>query len=265
MIFSPFSFLNQEVGGVAPTPTPTPTQSSTPTPTPTPTPPPTPTFIPDNLRLYVDANNSSSYPGTGTIWYDLSANDYDATLNNGPVFVSGATPYYFDFDGSNDNATFTTATIGSDTGTYTWGGWIMHSSNTNQQVAFIRGIVSSSWSLMISKPNNNNTFIASFVDNNDARTNTAAYSFTSGVWYQVYAVWKPSSYLKLYVNGSLIDTVNHSASTLKNNASNGWRISSNTVGTNWNGNVGNFSVYDTELTASEILNNYNAQKGTYGY
>lgn len=55
--------------------------------------------ITDGLVLKVDASNNSSYPGTGTTWYDLSGNGYDGNLTNGVTWSSnsGGT---FSFTGS---------------------------------------------------------------------------------------------------------------------------------------------------------------------
>jgi len=87
------------------TPTPTPTVTVTPTVTPglSPTPTPSPVPIPQSsLELWLDANNASSYPGTGTVWYDISGNGNNATLINGPTYSNGAIL----FDGSNDYSTY---------------------------------------------------------------------------------------------------------------------------------------------------------------
>lgn len=38
--------------------------------------------VTSGLLLYLDAGNNSSYPGTGTTWYDLSGNGYTHTLSS---------------------------------------------------------------------------------------------------------------------------------------------------------------------------------------
>lgn len=38
-------------------------------------------IITTDLLLYLDASNSTSYPGSGTTWYDLSANATKEPLN----------------------------------------------------------------------------------------------------------------------------------------------------------------------------------------
>jgi hypothetical protein len=57
------------------------------------------------LTLFLDAGNTSSYPGTGTNWFDLSGNGNNGVLTNGAVYsgVSGGAIY---FDGVNDYVTF---------------------------------------------------------------------------------------------------------------------------------------------------------------
>ena len=56
-----------------------------------------PNIVTDDVILYLDASNTSSYPDTGTVWYDLSGNNNDFNLN-GPTYNSSG---YFDFDGTN--------------------------------------------------------------------------------------------------------------------------------------------------------------------
>jgi hypothetical protein len=58
-------------------------------------------IVTDSLTLHLDARNTSSYPGSGTTWYDLSGNGGNMTLYNGTAYNSNG---YFDFDGTNDYA-----------------------------------------------------------------------------------------------------------------------------------------------------------------
>lgn len=59
-------------------------------------------LVENNLQLHLDANDASSYPGGGQIWYDLTDNNYDFYLgqtgseeSTDPTFNSG-TPAYFE-------------------------------------------------------------------------------------------------------------------------------------------------------------------------
>lgn len=59
-------------------------------------------LIPGRI-IYLDANNPSSYPGSGTTWTNLdSGGAYSATLQNSPIFDN--TNKWFTFDGINQIA-----------------------------------------------------------------------------------------------------------------------------------------------------------------
>ena len=58
-------------------------------------------IVTTNLSMFLDAGNASSYPGTGTAWTDLSGNSRNGTLTNGPTYTS-ADGGAIVFDGAND-------------------------------------------------------------------------------------------------------------------------------------------------------------------
>ena len=55
--------------------------------------------VQDGLVLNLDAGVSSSYPGPGTTWFELSDLGGNAIAFNNPIFISEK---YFNFDGAND-------------------------------------------------------------------------------------------------------------------------------------------------------------------
>jgi hypothetical protein len=55
----------------------------------------------DGLLFCVDAGSIKSYPGSGTIWYDVGGRSNDGTLINGPVYSSVGGGSIL-FDGTND-------------------------------------------------------------------------------------------------------------------------------------------------------------------
>lgn len=61
-------------------------------------------IVTNGLILNLDAGNTKSYPGSGTIWYDRSGNNYTGSLVNGPTF-SSANGGSIVFDGVDDYAT----------------------------------------------------------------------------------------------------------------------------------------------------------------
>ena len=58
-------------------------------------------MIQDGLVLALDAADRNSYPGSGTTWRDVSGNGNNGTLTNGPTFNS-ANGGSIVFDGTND-------------------------------------------------------------------------------------------------------------------------------------------------------------------
>jgi hypothetical protein len=57
--------------------------------------------VTDGLVLHLDAGNPASYPGSGTTWTDLSGNNNNGTLINGPTYSSDNGGSIV-FDGVND-------------------------------------------------------------------------------------------------------------------------------------------------------------------
>ena len=61
-------------------------------------------IVTNGLRLYLDAGNASSYPGSGTTWTDISGFGNNFTLVNGPTYTTESGGAIV-FDGTNDHAT----------------------------------------------------------------------------------------------------------------------------------------------------------------
>ena len=63
-----------------------------------------------DLIFYLDAVNPKSYPGTGSVWYDMSGKGNNFSLFNSPTYVNaGSTSSYFRFNGTNQYARSTGA------------------------------------------------------------------------------------------------------------------------------------------------------------
>lgn len=84
-------------------------------------------IIKDGLKLWLDASNPASYPGSGTVWNDLSGNGNNGTLING-VAYSGANGGVMSFDGVNDKVT---GSILVPSRTFSVSFWIKSSGNLN--------------------------------------------------------------------------------------------------------------------------------------
>ena len=60
---------------------------------------PSSNIITSGLVVQLDASNSSSYPGTGTTWFDITSTN-NGTLTPTATYTA-ASPTYFTFDGTN--------------------------------------------------------------------------------------------------------------------------------------------------------------------
>ena len=83
-MFTPFSFVKNKA--VAPAPTPGYTRN----------------IVTRGLINYIDAGITASYPGTGTVWYDLTPNAYDWNQVGSPTWVSAGLNSYFNLTNNNN-------------------------------------------------------------------------------------------------------------------------------------------------------------------
>ena len=92
---------------------------------------------------------------------------------------------------------------------------------------------------------------------------------TAGQWYHV-VLTSDGSNNRIYINGVLDDTNARTSAEIYNTNQNGgvsigrdvrYPTTSNRM---WDGEIGEVRVYPRALTASEVLQNYNATKGRYG-
>lgn len=230
-----------------------------------------PDIITDGLVLHLDAANSKSYPGSGNTWTDLSGNGNHGTLTNGPSFIS-ANGGSIAFDGINDSASV--PTISSTSDGLTMSLWINLSTLYYASCPCVGQIILVDWGTWY----DNWTGIAS----NGAELYFGVYSTSNRVlyyngssgstlinkWYHIVATFGPSgtsNFLRTYKNGiqqqsgSLGGTGLFTVTAPINIG--GWfRFCGNCY---FQGQMPQLSIYNRPLTASEILQNYNATKGRY--
>ena len=229
-----------------------------------------PIEITDGLVLYLDAANLKSYSGSGSTWYDMSGNLNHALLVNSPTYSSlknGA----FSVDGSGTNyfsLDDKVSLVNGNSGTV--GGWVRFDSapnNVNYVFVSYGGNASGGGFLLIYTGldgiNRGLTFQAfggSISPNVDSGIGYTASSTYVGKDLHMMATWTTSE-VKLYLNGVMqTNFANNAAiptrSTLRISSENG-------RSRGINGYVYNCSIYNRALSASEVLQNYNATKGRY--
>jgi hypothetical protein len=229
-------------------------------------------IVTNGLVLALDAAKKDSYPGSGTIWRDISGNGNNGTLVNGPTFNSENGGNIV-FDGINDyvdipstslnfvNQPITLSsfvrvnTLGSEGGTN-----IFFSKDRSGNVnRFTQFHIDSSDKFRLLLQNGTNS--VSFVGNGPNLTKNI---------HQVSVVITVQNVI-FYLNGVQYgDIISNSNGVLPNYPSNSvsWRINrlnADSFG-DFFGNTTIYlsQIYNRALSATEVLQNYNATKGRYG-
>jgi hypothetical protein len=219
-------------------------------------------IVTDGLVFYVDAGNGNSYPGSGTTWSDLAGGN-DGTLAAGPTYAS-ANGGSIVFDGTDDYVDYNSFGVGGDSSSYTFSAWSKNSNNSNILVKGRDGN-GAGWSLRIAT--SSNQFIASAVKLSPvAAYNVFGGAYESSVWAYVTGVWgSDTGKLSLYVNGSLEGsyTFSGTAPFALRSSTIGWSMAKITNSSIGQGSIACASVYNRALSASEILQNYNALKSRF--
>ena len=211
-------------------------------------------IVTDSLLLYLDAGNSTSYPGSGTTWTDLSGNGNTGTLINGPTY-SSANGGSIVFDGINDLVTvnLSKATIGSN---LTFSIWML----CDFPLAIDRGVFQIADALnsngpwvLLQRPNT--TTVRWYLNGNYRITNNLLDST-----YVNLTITYDGTTWTVYKNGISDGTYVGNLGTLPGNST--W------LGNGFNGyfggNIAQFFVYNRALSATEITQNFNALRGRYG-
>lgn len=227
------------------------------------------TIVRSGLVCYLDAGIANSYSGTGTTWTDLSGNGYDATLVNGPTYNTSNGGSIV-FDGSNDYAEINVNSwIRSNSTAYTFSSFFYLTTADG----------GAPYNLMTSPLDSNNNdgfwqhlnlggiWYWRLEDNSAGETGgnvENSSGFSSGNWYHEVTVVKTNS-LSFYRNGSLISTISTTFNwaNLRNDGTAYIYLGSGYfIGTGYQmtGRIANFAFYNRELSAAEVLQNYNAHR-----
>ena len=207
-----------------------------------------PKIVTSGLIVALDAADKSSYPGSGTTWYDISGNNNNGTLVNGPAYttVNGGA---FLMDGSNDYIDVPTPNLTS----------------ANYTVMGIARYVSTSGRIFSGRSNNwLMGWWAGYTENYYAE------GWVTGPTYTAYGDlnWKVITATgnvfvdtySLYVNGT-----NTATSSGGSQGPNGLSLGAHNLAYEFsNSYISVLLVYNRVLSAAEIQQNYNVQKGRFG-
>lgn len=227
-----------------------------------------PKIVTDGLVLYLDAANRYSYPGSGTTWSDISRGGKNGTLTNGPTY-SSADGGSIVFDGTDD---------------------CVQLGNASNFILNPIGITIESWC----KTNVDNQYRKLFTTINSGTQSITGVYFSLGPngafgeYYPYYLGIKTDvgtqsaiytlpisttrynhllgtyngTSINLYLNGSLVATQAQTGNIITTGIA---RISGyDNNSESWNGNISTVKIYNRALSATEVLQNYNATKTRFG-
>lgn len=208
--------------------------------------------VTQNLAIYIDANQTASYPGTGTNITDLSGNGRTQTLTLASQYTVLSGIKCFDCNSNHIIAASAGPTLPTTGFTYVC--WARMKSS------------SADWrTLYRTSPNDHAVIIQYQTDNLGMYDNTlnafypAGYSVASlaNVWAQ-WAVTGDSSGQTFYINGTQVGTTTQTAAGNGHNYLGG-------IGTTQNfGYIANMALYTSILTQEQILQGYYYYKSTFG-
>jgi hypothetical protein len=224
-----------------------------------------PRIVRDGLVLALDAADRNSYPGSGTTWYDLSGNGNNGTLTNGTSY-STSNSGIFVFDGSDDYVNFGDLDILS--GAFSVNAWFKgDTTQTGNYATIVSKDIGGSFGEFAMTSDSNNTYIRFGFNGSDGQhavSNSLYSDIKANSWVNYCGTWDGSSNLKLYRNSTLIDSDATATGTLVSNNSN-LMIGDRTAADGYfGGDIAIVQIYTKELTATEVLQNYNATKTRFG-
>lgn len=229
-------------------------------------------IVQNGLILNLDAGVSSSYPGSGTTWTDLKASGNNGILTNSPTF-SNSNGGILTFDGIDDyvevpfetiltNCSFEILFKATSTRSYQYLLSLGSASTNNFSLNFDMndpdgsGFAQTMWVYWNSggTPNSGVPKSGTFGDWNDSAWRH--YVFTRG------------STTNHYMNGNLLtNTVRNGDQTTQFGNGAGYKLKIGTIRINayyFPGSIPVVRVYNRELSATEIQQNFNALRGRFG-
>ena len=219
-----------------------------------------PKIVEDGLVFCVDAANKKSYPRTGTVWTDLTANKNNGTLTNMTDNFSTDGAGSLTFDGTNEYVNFGSQTWDISTN-LTIDFFIKF--NTLDSAAYYTmfsfgGYISNGWLFQINGFNNKLRFAWKGTNYFDGPIYT-----TTNVWVYLCCVVDSGTPTYMYIN-------NTSYTASRANGSSSFNISgaqnvdiarrTDSTSQYIDGQISNLHVYNRALSSEEVLKNYNATK-----
>jgi len=216
----------------------------------------------DGLQLYLDAASSSSYPGSGTTWYDLSGQNNNVVMQNSSnISYTSTGGGYFTLSSTGYFNKSTTTGIPTGSSAYTMSVWVQWPTGTWPLSGGMIGVGNSTTTNLTNqfRTVNTNGLVNYWYGNDLSATSTLS---PASQWFNTVAQWDGTT-RKIWVNGTQISSAGASGLNVSSSL---LQIGATNVGGSekLQGNIGQALIYNRALTTAEIQQNYNATRTRYG-
>ena len=220
-----------------------------------------PNIIEDGLVLALDASDKNSYPDSGTTWRNMSENEVSGTNSN--MTYSSLNGGHFIFNNVSSVSTISNYPALNPTTELTIESWVNFDANSDDFI-FEKGNVNTQYSLF----SHSTDIVFRTYHSGDVTYHTqnpakSTVGVVNGQWHHIVGSWDGST-KRIYIDGILKDSVSKSGNliTQTTGAAIG-RFGGTSTGYFFGGKIAKVSVYNKGLSASEVLQNYNAQKSRF--
>jgi len=212
---------------------------------------PIPRIDADGLVLYLNASLPTSYPQTGTTWYDLSGYGNNATLYNG-LNSNWNSNGWFSFDGVDDNAAinYDSTSMAAWTGSQTIIFWEYHTFNDGSRRNLWNQAYGGAGTWTHEQGYNINYFYGNSGTDNSPYTALTSDPTPLGRWNMLTTTRDPSQ-VKWYINNINTNNQSNPFGVLTLTTA-GITIGNGYTGVPWVGNIGAIAAYNKALTQAEI-------------
>jgi hypothetical protein len=211
--------------------------------------------VTSSLQLYLNAATASSYPGSGTEWYDLSTNAYTASLVGSPTY--GDTHFNF----SSGKYVDTNQSLASET--FSVGAWFRTSAAGIKMILSKETASGNPWNYRIWL--NGGQIIADMAQAATQSTlSSTLTTYNDNQWHLVMFTRNDSNWY-LYVDGVQVNTKLDNFVGSVTNAQELWIGQSAYLGGSYQyvGDIGQVFIYNSVLNSAQILQNFEATEPTY--
>ena len=211
--------------------------------------------VTNGLTMWLDAGNPASYPGSGSAWTDLSGNGANATLFGSPTYSANNGGYLTFVPASTQYATVAGTPLNPSN--YTKSVWCMFNSSTDNNL-----MSSNTGGHFMFTGGTNRLYCGHANWTGFPNTYPSTATISNSVWYNFTLTFNTTDGMTLYINGAQDSTYN---AQLTAPAGGQVNLASFSAGGNLlNGRIAQALLYSRTLSASEILQNFNATRSRYG-